>query len=132
MEGAVFDRPAWESKVYRKGNAMTRYEQEQWRLLRKSCLERDKFTCFRCKKRVGNGRGMSAHHIMPRPEGPDDLYNLITLCIPCHDYVETNELKTLTDIKGSVETEIHIEIEETFIRPDWHAIVYGGMKGRAR
>ena len=82
---------------------------------------------------------MTAHHMTPREEeGADDISNLVTLCHPCHDFVEINALKTLADIMGSYE-ETHIEFRKErvsiateegyhFIRPEWHKYVYGGQR----
>lgn len=77
--------------------------------------------------------------MIPRAEdGADDISNLLTLCHPCHDYVEINNLRTLTNIIGSYEdAPIEFKEEKTtlateegyhFVRPEWHQYVYGGAK----
>jgi 5-methylcytosine-specific restriction endonuclease McrA len=78
---------------------------------------------------------MTAHHRIPRNEdGGDNIENLITLCSPCHDYVEINNLRTISDIIGSYEKETvkpkpqktYTKDEDySFTRPDWHRWVYG-------
>ena len=127
----------WRARVYKVVDTMTREEQEAWRKLRASVLERDDFTCYRCEKRSANGKGLSVHHLTPRDEGgPDALNNLVTLCNPCHDYVELEGLRTRAAIAGSydkespsVDEEEYIpEREETFKRPLWHKVVYGGQR----
>ena len=128
----------WHSKVYRKKKRAF-MNQDEWQKLRKAVFERDDFTCQRCDKRNGQGRGLSAHHLMPRSEGgADDIENLITLCNSCHDLVEINELRTKADIQGSYDGGyIEMPKEKTekvtdegyhFIHPDWHKYVYGGAK----
>jgi hypothetical protein len=127
----------WHGNVYAK-KRMVKYElmkREEWTALRKECFERDNYTCYRCEKTSKNGKGLSAHHVLPRIDGGQDhLVNLITLCNKCHDYVEMEGFTTLIEIVASSDCSIHerpekeIEREETFARPEWHKYVYGGMK----
>jgi len=52
-------------------------------------FRRDKYKCQLC----GGLNCLSIHHITPRREGGSNHpRNLLTLCVPCHDYVELNEL----------------------------------------
>lgn len=127
----------WQRKVYHK-NFMKSKPTDEWLKAKAACLKRDKYTCQRCEKRNAQGRGMTAHHITPRSEeGTNDLYNLITLCDPCHDYVEIHNLRTKADIIGSYEVQVDLRSEVTkeltdegyhFKRPSWHKYVYGGSK----
>ena len=71
---------------------------KHWNNLCKMCFKRDKSTCYRCGK---HERKMTIHHINPRPKGPDELDNLITLCLRCHDFVEERAYTTLFEIKNS-------------------------------
>jgi hypothetical protein len=129
-------RDDWHKNVYKKARIMTRLERDEWRNIRKAVLERDYYTCIRCLKTAKNGRGLSAHHLVPRGDGGEDnLNNLVTLCNGCHDFVELNDLRTIFDIEASAEDPIMYsepkpinEHGETFDRPDWHAWVYGGMQ----
>ena len=131
-------RQDWHKRVYRKGpKKMKREQQERWRELRAACLEREKYRCYRCEKKIpDNGRGSSTHHIIPRDEGGlDDMNNLITLCHKCHDFVEVEGFRTLADIAGSYDGSIEeapekpvAMREESFPRPVWHGYVYGGQK----
>lgn len=115
---------------------MTREEQEEWRLVRASVLSRDRFTCQRCAKRSASGKGLSIHHIMPRDRGgPDDLYNLITLCHKCHDTVELAGYRTIAEIcsqdndpVSEIDPKPLLDYTESFSRPSWHKYVYGGQK----
>jgi hypothetical protein len=136
--------PDWHRFVYRKNYQKTKYTDE-WAKARAACLKRDKNTCQRCDRKGNHDRKLTAHHLIPRAEdGPNELSNLITLCDPCHDYVEINDLRTWADIMGSYEDEINTRLgmaedEETqdatdegyhFIRPEWHKYVYGGQRRR--
>ena len=56
-----------------------------WKRVRAQVLKRDR-KCFIC----GLTESLTVHHIVPRSEGgTTTLRNLITLCIRCHDYVES-------------------------------------------
>lgn len=110
-----------------------------WTVLRKMVFERDGYKCIRCDadgdKMKLQVYPLSVHHLLPRADGGGDaMNNLVTLCIPCHDYVELNELRTVQSIVGSytdktifLEEKI-IDRVETFIRPEWHAWVYGSSR----
>ena len=110
---------------------------DNWDLIKLAVHTRDKMTCLRCEKQFKHERYLDAHHLMPRKEGgSDDVRNLITLCEPCHDYVEMMDLRTVTEIIGSWEgkpREVKYKQKpnkstrkEDFERPSWHAHVYGG------
>lgn len=122
----------WQSRVYRKSKGMNRIQQEQWNKLRWEVLTRDQFTCYRCDKCSQKGRGLTPHHIIPRSQGGlDDPDNLITLCDPCHNYIELEKIYNLEQIYLSYEDAEIIEsrtVEDSFLCPDWHTWVYGGMK----
>lgn len=60
---------------------------------RNSVLERDNFTCCRCKKR---NMELNAHHIKPfslYPELRFDIDNGITLCRECHVRLHKEQMK---------------------------------------
>ena len=108
---------------------------EEWKILRNEIIVRYRQRCYRCDKHFSKSK-LSVHHIMARANGgSNDPSNLIPLCIPCHDYVEINDLKTLAEIAGSYEMP-GVEVrqkpdnqhEEGFTRPDWHKFVYGGTR----
>jgi len=53
--------------------------------LRLACLTRDDFTCQKCGKKETI---LEAHHIVWTTKGgKDSIYNLITLCVSCHEKV---------------------------------------------
>lgn len=78
-----------------------------WQCLRARVFERDRHLCQRCRNR--SRRDLTVHHIVPRAEGGSDLLrNLVTLCVPCHDWVEIHLefdscLKTLPGVVGSID-----------------------------
>ncbi len=52
--------------------------------LRKECLERDNYACRICGQ---HGAKLNAHHILPWAKHKEfryELWNLVTLCVPCH------------------------------------------------
>jgi len=125
----------WHKTVYAK-KEYTTMNVNMWRDTRNRIIERDKFTCQRCKKHHRTHTGLSAHHIVPRAiGGQDDDDNLITLCNKCHDWIELRDFRTAIDIIESgipeskqSKTPVRQVREETFSRPDWHKYVYGGQK----
>lgn len=58
--------------------------------VRSRVLQRDNYTCQRCRTKVNSGhrksqRGAEVHHLIPRAaSGPDVMVNLVTLCRGCH------------------------------------------------
>src|SRR3990172_985267 len=118
----------WHGKVYKRKRIDMPYTDE-WHKLRTACFKRDKYTCQRCEVHNTQGRGLNAHHLIPRSEdGADEIYNLITLCEDCHNYVEVNNLRTKVDIIGSYATPDYVAVKEKvenktdegyhFTRPD--------------
>ena len=74
---------------YRKGD-----KSPDWRPLQRAVRERDEYTCQRCGTKP-DGRDPDVHHIRPVSsfENVNDANtpeNLVTLCHPCHMYVEWN------------------------------------------
>ena len=55
--------------------------------LRKQVLERDDFTCQKCKIQDKMGTILEVHHIIPLyVQEKEELNNLITLCNDCHHF----------------------------------------------
>jgi len=72
---------------------MSYYDSREWKVLRDSVVNRDKYTCQECgyNKENREKRRLSAHHIIPRKEGGiDHPENLVTLCNKCHPKLEGN------------------------------------------
>lgn len=109
----------WQSKVYKN-------KEKSKKLGLRDVLNRDNCTCRRCNIKFDR-RYLSVHHLTSRANGgSDDPSNLITLCNSCHDYVESNDLKSITAIVGSYEEKT--VINDGDISEDWHSWVYGGAK----
>jgi 5-methylcytosine-specific restriction endonuclease McrA len=57
--------------------------------LRKHVLTRDSWKCRHC----GMRNGLEVHHIIYRSnQGPDETWNLITLCGSCHSGMHSHKL----------------------------------------
>ena len=60
----------------------------RWMFVKELVFERDEHCCRRCKTK----RALTVHHIESRKRGgTTDLRNLITLCVSCHDWAESQE-----------------------------------------
>jgi hypothetical protein len=73
---------------------MVYYDSREWKLLRDSVVNRDRYTCQECgyEKNNKEDRKLSAHHVIPRKEGgADHPENLVTLCSRCHPKLEGDE-----------------------------------------
>ena len=75
--------------------------------------------------------------MIPRDAGgADKPENIISLCSPCHDFVEVAGLRDKASIIGSYESELkeeqsqseETEKEDRYHRPEWHKWVYGGHR----
>lgn len=68
----------------------------------RACFTRDHFTCRRCGF-IGEGRGdLHADHGIPvHRGGTDDLVNLVTLCVPCHDKKSKAENSALAKARAA-------------------------------
>lgn len=122
----------WREMVYMELEEDTTISREDWLLLKYAVIKRDKQKCQRCDRRFKMS-DLSAHHIVSRADGgSNDMTNLITLCNPCHDFVE-GRFSTRPEIIGSHEkqqrdtTEHHEPVYEAK-RPNWHQYVYGGRR----
>jgi 5-methylcytosine-specific restriction endonuclease McrA len=78
---------------------------EEYRLLVRQVLGRDGWRCRSCRSR----NSLHCHHIIFRSQqGPDEAWNLVTLCSSCHDGVHKDVkdgqygLVISTDMLGSV------------------------------
>ena len=76
----------WPGRVYRpKSDQALFYDSAEWAEIRALVLLRDVAACRRC----GTGENLSVHHVVPRDSGgSDEINNLVTLCLSCHDAVE--------------------------------------------
>lgn len=85
-------KPALSEKLIKKIEVKTSLkfvELESQNANRKDILERDNHTCQLCFGMVSQdlpGNGLEVHHIIPRSKGgSNNIQNLITLCVSCHD-----------------------------------------------
>ena len=64
-----------------------RLEPEEYERLKQYIFERDDFKCRSCYYR----NGLSVHHIVYRSQGgPDEDWNLVTLCTSCHNGIHVD------------------------------------------
>ena len=128
----MLTRGNWRGKVYKK-KMKKNYREDEWLKIKRECLRRYKFTCYRCDKTNSQGREMTAHHIIPRSEGGTmEQSNLVALCNPCHDIVEVSNARSLVDILATYDAGTRViqikdftDREASFKRPPWHRWVYG-------
>ena len=136
------DEGSWRSKVYKKRD---KTDWAFWKRVRAMVIDNDYHRCQSCFRRQCPKVKLTVHHIIPRAEGgSEDLDNLITLCLDCHDAIEELHLRTREEIHGYfskekkaarelVEKQHPAELEDVLARidaerPDWHSRVYGGQK----
>ena len=116
---------------------------DNWDEIRSVIIRRHRNHCLRCDKKF-NKADLSVHHLIPRDlGGSNEPSNLVALCVPCHDIVEIEGCKTIAEIIGSYsEPVVSYKAKkkcksksgsekhkgETFSRPSWHKIVYGGHR----
>jgi len=78
-------------KSFSKPNRV-RLEGDAYRQLIERVFQRDRWMCRNpfCQAM----RQLTPHHVMKRSQlGGDEMGNLITLCVPCHDRVERNQIR---------------------------------------
>lgn len=62
-----------------------------WASIRRRVFQRDGHTCQVCLE-IHDPRDLRADHVIPRAQGgSDDLANLQTLCVPCHNAKTRND-----------------------------------------
>lgn len=116
------------------------WDTAEWRKIRRRRLRIDKYTCVRCNEKF-SPKQLTVHHVMPRSiGGSDDGTNLMTLCGPCHDYIEIHNLRTRAAIIGSLNENVPAP-PMGWERPDdvmdngdpvWYKWVYGGNRDHRR
>lgn len=66
-----------------------RLSEDEYYLLKQLIFNRDTFRCRYCNYR----NNLHVHHIVFRSEqGPDETWNLVTLCNDCHEAVHQHKL----------------------------------------
>lgn len=111
------------------------WDSPAWRRLRRTVLRRDKYICRRCLRHYPYGRGLTVHHIIPRPKGATIETNLISLCPKCHDFVEMSGLYAVKEIVQKTVLDdivapppVAVENVHDWRDIDWRIRVYGGVK----
>lgn len=100
------NRNAYQKQYYKKNKEILKpLSSTRWRKLRSLIIKRDKGLCQRCLIKYGilNGDNLQVHHIKPRIEYPELMFeesNLITLCQTCNLQLGTNEK---LDFKPNIE-----------------------------
>jgi len=68
-----------------------RAHERRMRKLRPEALDRDRHRCLVALADDCRGYAEVVHHIWPSEKGgPDDLTNLISSCVPCHDWIHND------------------------------------------
>lgn len=67
-----------------------KFEGEEYKKFIRSIFIRDGWMCRKCNSR----QALTPHHLKKRSQlGSDTLGNVLTLCLPCHEEAERNELR---------------------------------------
>lgn len=93
-----------------------RLPEKEYATLCKSILQRDRYKCRSC----GLRNNLHVHHIVFRSQqGPDEAWNLITICNGCHDGVHKDVKDGVYGLTITV-TFVHDTTVVTMIRrPGW-------------
>ncbi|WP_170958672.1 HNH endonuclease [Bacillus wiedmannii] len=92
------NRNQYQREYYEKNKDILKpLSSTRWRKLRSLIIKRDKGCCQRCliKFRLINGDQLQVHHIKPRIEFPELMFdetNLITVCKTCNLQIGLKEL----------------------------------------
>lgn len=81
------------------------YNSVRWKTLRKSVLARDRYLCRNCRRYMPIPKAASiVHHCFPLEDYPQYAFagwNLISLCVPCHDKMHDRITNKLTPLGES-------------------------------
>lgn len=97
QESRRLQRNQYQKDYYQKNkDSIKLLQSTRWRKLRKVIISRDQGHCQRCLYKFGivNDKSLQVHHIKPRVEYPELVYeesNLICLCKTCNLQLGTNE-----------------------------------------
>lgn len=92
------NRNEYQKEYYKKNKDILKpLSSGRWRKLRSLIIKRDKGCCQRCLIKYGqiNGDQLQVHHIKPRIEFPELMFeesNLITVCKTCNLQIGLKEL----------------------------------------
>ena len=71
----------------------------RWKHLRARALRRDRYMCRECARYGRQTEAERVHHAWPAEEYPEyrwALWNLVSLCLPCHDRMHNRGTRELT------------------------------------
>lgn len=83
-----------------------------WTSQRRKAINRDNHQCQNCGKKYDKPRSLHVHHIIPAVlfkndyEAANDLSNLITLCIKCHEIAEVDISYHLLEKSGQMKLDL--------------------------
>ncbi len=80
------------------------YKTQKWQRLRERVLRRDEYMCRECRRYGRTTPATTVHHIYPVEEHPEwklASWNLISLCISCHDAMHDRNTGELTALGQS-------------------------------
>jgi 5-methylcytosine-specific restriction endonuclease McrA len=73
------------TNIWRIEGTAGRLDDEDWVVLRRIVLKRDRRHCQNCK---AHGTRLDVHHVVPvSVGGSNNLTNLLTLCFACHKLI---------------------------------------------
>ncbi len=91
------DSPALVALI-KTGDKKAFYASSCWRKRRKKALERDRYTCQRCKDKGRYTRANTVHHVKEIKNYPHlalTLSNLLSVCHTCHDEIHERDASNL-------------------------------------
>jgi len=103
------NRNEYQKNYYKKNKDILKpLSTARWRRLRSLIIKRDRGICQRCfvKFNIVNGNDLQVHHIKPRIEYPELIFDetsLITLCKTCNLQIGTSEqldFEPIIDVKN--------------------------------
>ncbi len=78
------------------------YSLFSWDSIRDRIMEKDKYTCLKCGRRL-NPFQLEVHHLIPKCRGGEDLdWNLVTLCKKCHNEETRKLLREMADERRKI------------------------------
>lgn len=77
------------------------YKSKRWKIKRQAILTRDRFQCRECRRFGLMVNAAVVHHAYPTEEFPEfswDDWNLVSLCVGCHNAMHDRDTGALTDL----------------------------------
>jgi len=100
-------------------------QSQTWEATRKQVLDRDGHACRFCdmtekEHQEKHDQGLHAHHVLPRNAGGRDVHeNLITVCISCHQTIESAHADAVEEhIRSDGNKELDHHVQEILSRWD--------------